>query len=297
MAETAAGQRARGPGALPPGRGRSRRRARGGRSDHCRRRRPGRVWHGLSGAGGLLPEEPATPPRRSRTRAVQSTARRRIRWRTTLTRSCRRQPPTRPARSQSLRRAIELDPRLARAHRYLGILLGESGDSEGAASAFEAALAIEPNHARAWNNLGNAQRDARAPEPMPSNRSPARSRCSRTIRWRRPTWAKCSATRAKWCARKPPCARRLRASHGAGRGIARSSVLLAGLLRERGALDEALPLYQQAIELGADSNRAANGSTWAGCMCSAATSRPRARLYTQGAPPIAATCATCSGCI
>ena len=84
---------------------------------------------------------------------------------------------------------VELQPAFAPAQRHLGIRPGERGDSEGALAAFEAAVAIDPKHARTWNNLGNAQRALGRPR-MPSTRSSARCRCARTIGWLQPTSAR-----------------------------------------------------------------------------------------------------------
>lgn len=157
---------------------------------------------------------------------------------------------------QSLRRAIELEPRLARARRYLGILLGESGDSAGAASAFEAALAIEPDHARAWNNLGNAQREL-------GRLADAERSFTRALVLQ-PDYALAAANLGQVqrdqgeVVRAEATLRAALARNPGGAARRPIIVLLAGLLRERGALDEALPLYQQAIELAP----AQSGSEW-----------------------------------
>ena len=58
----------------------------------------------------------------------------------------------------SVERALELNPRFVQAHHYRGILLGEAGDTTGAAEAFEQTVRLDPGHARSWNNLGNMQR-------------------------------------------------------------------------------------------------------------------------------------------
>jgi protein O-GlcNAc transferase len=157
----------------------------------------------------------------------------------------------------SLRRAIEIDPSFAPAQRYLGILLGESGDAEGARIAFEAALRIDANHARTWNNLGNAQRSlgrlaeaeqsfARALELQPDYTLAAANLGQ--VQRDQGEVAKAETT--------------LRAALAQQQGAPPFRpliVLLAGLLRERGALDEAVPLYQKAIELAPHES----GNQWA----------------------------------
>ena len=147
----------------------------------------------------------------------------------------------------SLRRAIELQPSFAPAQRYLGILLGESGDAKGAFAAFDAALRIDPNHARTWNNLGNAQRSlGRLAEAEQSFiRALALS----------PDYALAAANLGQVqrdqgeVERAEATLRAALARQAGGPPFRPLIVLLAGLLRERGALDEAVPLYAQAIKL------------------------------------------------
>jgi CRISPR-associated protein Csy1 len=147
---------------------------------------------------------------------------------------------------ESLRRAIEIEARFAPGLRYLGILLGESGDAEGAADALEQALAVDSDHARAWNNLGNAQRTlGRLAE---AERSFARALALK------PDYALAAANLGEVQRDQGEAVRAEATLRGA---LARHSgtpfrpllVLLAGLLRERGALDESARLYRQAIEL------------------------------------------------
>lgn len=147
----------------------------------------------------------------------------------------------------SVRRAIEIEPRFARAMRYLGILLGESGEIEAAIVALERALAIEPNHARAWNNLGNAQRTlGRLAE---AERSFARALALQ------PDYPLAAANLGEVqrdqgeVERAEATLRAALARQAGGPPFRPQIVLLAGLLRERGALDEAETLYRQAIEL------------------------------------------------
>ena len=147
----------------------------------------------------------------------------------------------------SLRRAIEIDSRFARALRYLGILVGESGDAEGAIAALEEALLIEPNHSRAWNNLGNAQRTlGRLAE---AERSFVRALALQ------PDYALAAANLGEVLRdqgeveRAEKTLRAALARQAGGPPFRPLIVLLAGLLRERGALDEAERLYRQAIDL------------------------------------------------
>src|SRR5437763_9274946 len=147
----------------------------------------------------------------------------------------------------SLRRAIEIEPGFARALRYLGILLGESEDAEGAIVALERALTVDPNHARAWNNLGNAQRTlGRLAE---AERSFVRALALQ------PDYALAAANlgevqRDQGDVERAEATLRAAVAQQPGSPPFRPQiVLLAGLLRERGALDEAEALYRQAIDL------------------------------------------------
>src|SRR5438552_167878 len=157
----------------------------------------------------------------------------------------------------SLRRAIEIEPRFARALRYLGILLGETGDAEGAIAALEDALLIEPNHSRAWNNLGNAQRTLG--QLAEAERSFARALALQ------PDYALAAANLGEVLRdqgeveRAETTLRAALARQAGGPPFRAQIVLLAGLLRERGALDEAERLYRQAIDLSPHES----GGQWA----------------------------------
>jgi len=146
----------------------------------------------------------------------------------------------------SARRAIELEPRFARAFRYLGILLAESGDAENAIAAFERALRLDPNHARAWNNLGNAQRSLNRLDE--AERSFARALALQ------PDYPLAAANLAEVQRDLGEVERAEATLRAALAQVGQPPfrplvVLLAGLCRERGALDEAEKLYRQAIEL------------------------------------------------
>ncbi|MDQ2963711.1 MAG: tetratricopeptide repeat protein [Pseudomonadota bacterium] len=160
-----------------------------------------------------------------------------------------------PGAIASLRRAIDLDPRFVQALRYVGILLGESGDANGAVVAFEQALRVDPDHARAWNNLGNAQRTLGS--LADAERSFARALALR------PDYALAAANlgevqRDQGEVERAETTLRDALAHEADKPFRPLVVLLAGLLRERGALDEAAYRYRQAIEIAPQ----ASGSEW-----------------------------------
>ena len=151
-----------------------------------------------------------------------------------------------PGAIASLKRALEIDPRFARALRYLAILLGESGDAQGAVVALEQAVRLDPGHPQAWNNLGNVQRTLGRLEEAEASFARALA-----LRPHYPLAAsnlgevqrdlgeveRAEATLRAALAREP------------GTPFRPLVVLLAGLLRERGALDEAEGLYRKAIAL------------------------------------------------
>ncbi|HUH91969.1 MAG TPA: tetratricopeptide repeat protein [Casimicrobiaceae bacterium] len=146
----------------------------------------------------------------------------------------------------SLRRAVDLEPRFAAALRYLGILLGESGDTAGAVAALEAALRLDSGHARAWNNLGNAQRSLGQLDLAESSFRRALSL--------RADYALAAANlaevqRDQGKVLEAEATLRSALERETGAPFRPLLVMLAGLLRERGALDEAEKLYRQAIDL------------------------------------------------
>jgi tetratricopeptide (TPR) repeat protein len=55
--------------------------------------------------------------------------------------------------------ALALRPNTAAVYNNLGIVLQDKKDREGALAAYQKALALDPKLARAWNNLGNTLRD------------------------------------------------------------------------------------------------------------------------------------------
>ncbi|HEX8013098.1 MAG TPA: tetratricopeptide repeat protein [Casimicrobiaceae bacterium] len=151
-----------------------------------------------------------------------------------------------PGAIASVKRALELEPRFARALRYLGILLGEAGDAQGALEAFERALRLDPDHAQAWNNLGNAQRTLG--RLADAERSFARALALR-LDYALAASNLGEVQRDQGEVERAEATLRAAMARQTGAPFRPLLVLLAGLLRERGALDEAEGLYRKAIEL------------------------------------------------
>ena len=146
----------------------------------------------------------------------------------------------------SLERALALEPRFARALRYLGILRGEAGDAAGALAALEQAVRLEPDHPQAWNNLGNAQRTL-------GRLADAEASFARAITLK-PDYALAATNlgevqRDQGEVERAELTLRAALAREGATPYRPSVVLLAGLLRERGALDEAETLYRRSIEL------------------------------------------------
>jgi len=146
----------------------------------------------------------------------------------------------------SLRRAVDVEPGFAAAWRHLGILLGESRDALGAIAALEAGLRLDPGHAQAWNNLGSAQR-------LLGNLGAAERSFRRALSLR-PGYLLAAANlaevqRDQGNALDAEATLRSALARETGTWFRPLLVMLAGLLRERGELDEAEKLYRQAIEL------------------------------------------------
>lgn len=147
----------------------------------------------------------------------------------------------------SLQRAVALRPAFAAAHQRLGILLGERGDPQGAAAAFSRVIELEPDNARGYNNLGNALRTL-------GRFDDAREAFERAVALK-PDYGLAIANVALMARdagdlmRAEALLRSALARRGAKPPLRAMVVMLAGILRERGDLDEALPLYEQAIAM------------------------------------------------
>jgi CRISPR-associated protein Csy1 len=147
----------------------------------------------------------------------------------------------------SLERAVALQSAFPAALHRLGILLAESGDAPRALAAFERVVALEPANARAFNNLGNALRTL-------GRTDEARQAFERAVALR-PDYELAIANLAvSWrdAGDEGRAETLLRAalSRPADKPPLRALVVaLAGLLRERGELDEAESLYRRSIEL------------------------------------------------
>jgi protein O-GlcNAc transferase len=144
----------------------------------------------------------------------------------------------------SVRRALELNPKFVQAQHYLGILLGESGDTEGAAAAFEQTVRLDPAHARGWNNLGNTLRTQ-------DKLDEAEAAFERAVALKPDYWL--AAANLGGVQRDLGAMDRAEATLRTALGRAGPNpyrplvVLLAGVLRLRGILDESAQLYVQAI--------------------------------------------------
>jgi CRISPR-associated protein Csy1 len=144
----------------------------------------------------------------------------------------------------SVRRALALNPRFVQAQHYLGILLGETGDAEGAVAAFEQTVRLDPAHARGWNNLGNTLRTQ-------DRLDEAEAAFARAVALKPDYWL--AAANLGSVQRDVGAMDRAEATLRTALGLAGANpyrplvVLLAGVLRLRGILDESAQLYVQAI--------------------------------------------------
>jgi len=156
----------------------------------------------------------------------------------------------------SLRRAIELQSAFVQGWNYLGILLGGRDDYAGAEEAFAQTVRLDPQRATAWNNLGNARRSLGRFEE-------ARESFARALAVR-PDYLLAAANLASV---QRDLGDVVEAEQTLRQALARQTgqppfrpllIVLAGLLRERGAFDESARLYLQAIQ--AEPN--ASGGEW-----------------------------------
>ena len=152
-----------------------------------------------------------------------------------------------PAAIASLERSIALEPAFVAAHQHLGILYGERGDAQRAADAFARVVTLDPRNARGFNNLGNALRRLGRPEE-------ALAAFERAVAVRPDYDLAIANVAMMWrdAGEIERAERLLRAALARRKDtppLRAIVVMLAGLLRERDALDEAEPLYRQAIAM------------------------------------------------
>jgi protein O-GlcNAc transferase len=149
-----------------------------------------------------------------------------------------------PGANASVRRALELNPRFVQAHHYLGILLGEAGDAESAAAAFAETVRLDPAHARGWNNLGNTLRTL-------DRLDEAEAAFARAVALKPDYWLAAAnlggVQRDMGAMDRAEATLRVALGRGGPNPYRSLVVLLAGVLRLRGMLDESAQLYVQAI--------------------------------------------------
>jgi CRISPR-associated protein Csy1 len=152
----------------------------------------------------------------------------------------------------ALERAIASSPHFLAAQQRLGILYGEAGDAQHAADAFARVVAIDPKHARGYNNLGNALRTlGRTREALAAFERAVELQPDYELAIANVAVMLRDAGEIERAEALLQSVYRRRSNKAPLRAII---VMLAGLLRERGALDEALPLYQQAIAMAPETS-------------------------------------------
>jgi protein O-GlcNAc transferase len=149
-----------------------------------------------------------------------------------------------PAAIADVEGSLALNPNDARAYNELGILCIDDGQRDRAIEAFLRATALDPRHARAWNNLGSALRDAGRIEE-------ARSAFARST--------EADPRYPLACANLGVAYRDLGRDAEAAGAFMRALALdpkqrlaltaLAGLRRAEGNLDEAAALYRRALAI------------------------------------------------
>ncbi|MEP6656401.1 MAG: tetratricopeptide repeat protein, partial [Betaproteobacteria bacterium] len=151
-----------------------------------------------------------------------------------------------PGALASLDRAVALKPAFIQAWFYRGVLQGEGGDALAAIASFGEAVRLDPAHARAWNNLGNAlRRLARLPE---AGKAFERAVALKPDYWLAVANLAKSLRDASEVERAEALLRDALARSPSKAPYRPLLVLLAGLLRERGFLDESAQLYWRAIQ-------------------------------------------------
>jgi protein O-GlcNAc transferase len=148
---------------------------------------------------------------------------------------------------ECLEHAVRLQPDFMAAHQLLGILYGERGDAQLAADAFSRVVVLDPRNARGHNNLGNALR-------MLGRLDEARAAFERAVALKPDYDLAIANVALMWrdageIERAEALLRAALARPGGKPPLRAMVVMLAGLLRERDALDEAEPLYERAIAM------------------------------------------------
>src|ERR1700674_4990984 len=157
-----------------------------------------------------------------------------------------------PRAIAELRRAIECDPDMAPAHRYLGALLLDAGNADLAIDSLQRAVAVDAQHAEAWNNLGTALHyanrlaDAEAAyrRALALKQDYPRAECNLAVLQRDQGRADLAEATLRAVVYRQPTATVFRPALTA----------LADLLRARGELDEAAELYLRAAKLAPDAS-------------------------------------------
>lgn len=147
----------------------------------------------------------------------------------------------------SLRHAVALEPKFARGWFYLGILEGEAGDAAAAAKAFEATVRLDPRHARGWNNLGNALR--RLGRLVDAGQAFAQAVAHKPDYWLAVANHAQALRDVGEVEQAEVVLREALGRYRDPKPFRPMIVLLAGLTRERGLLDESAQLYWKAIQL------------------------------------------------
>jgi predicted O-linked N-acetylglucosamine transferase (SPINDLY family) len=139
--------------------------------------------------------------------------------------------------------AAALAPTDASVHNDLGILYADAGEPSRAISSFRRAVTIDPAYARAWNNVGNAERALRNTPAAEA----AFARATAVDPRYALAWANLGATRRELGDDAGAEAALTRALELDGRNKV-ALVALAALRRARGALDSAVQLYSAAVQ-------------------------------------------------
>lgn len=143
--------------------------------------------------------------------------------------------------------AIQLEPNFPDAYNNLGNALREAGRLEEAVNCYRTTLRLKPDHPHAYNNLGNAMKDKGLIKVRAQ-----RGASSRASRERRPFCASRSLTACVWVCGVVPLQEAIHCYVTAVRLMPRFAAAhsnLGSLLKEQGKLDQALAHYHEAIAI------------------------------------------------